>query len=159
MTPQPDDNLDPRASRLTSLVYISTASSAFEEDDLAALLGEARQNNAERGITGLLIYHDRSFLQVLEGPHDRLVETFERIREDRRHRAICELDRSAIESRAFPNWSMALRRPKADAHLAPPALIELGAQTMKDAGHRGDEDLAALFVRNFLKHTARTGIR
>jgi hypothetical protein len=39
----------------------------FSEGDLVELLTQSRENNTLAGITGLLLYKEGKFLQVLEG--------------------------------------------------------------------------------------------
>jgi hypothetical protein len=52
---------------ISQVVYASTALQAFTKPELQALLQEIRPKNAELGITGLLLYKDGNFMQVLEG--------------------------------------------------------------------------------------------
>jgi hypothetical protein len=93
---------------LLQILYISTVSST-ETVDLEAILAAARRNNRVRGITGLLMFNGKRFLQVLEGPGEAVEETFARIRRDTRHRAHVMLSRKAVEKREFGDWSMAFR--------------------------------------------------
>lgn len=52
------------------LVYISAAALNFVESDLPALLDKSQRNNAKKQITGMLMYHEGQFFQILEGPED-----------------------------------------------------------------------------------------
>jgi hypothetical protein len=54
-------------SPLYHLGYVSTEALKFSEEALVALLSEARNANADRDVTGLLLYREGSFYQVLEG--------------------------------------------------------------------------------------------
>ena len=49
-------------------VYVSAASHDLADGELAAILDVSRRNNVAWGVTGALAYHDRAFVQVLEGP-------------------------------------------------------------------------------------------
>ena len=49
------------------LTYVSTAARELSKDDLNELLAQCRENNAKLGITGMLLYKDGNFMQVLEG--------------------------------------------------------------------------------------------
>lgn len=89
------------------LVYISTARPFFCETDLQDLLTVARRNNRRLGVTGLLLFGGRRFLQALEGPEENVQFVFERIRADERHCAIVELTRRPVEAREFGDWDMA----------------------------------------------------
>jgi len=52
---------------LMMLSYTSIASHLMAHDELIQLLQEARENNRKRGITGMLLYMEGCFFQVLEG--------------------------------------------------------------------------------------------
>ena len=39
----------------------------METEDLLFLLEQCRRGNEQRGITGVLLYRDRAFMQVIEG--------------------------------------------------------------------------------------------
>lgn len=93
-----------------SLVYLSAAAVPFPQPELDALLEKSRSNNARDGISGILLYRDGDFLQVLEGPRDAVLRTYERIGRDTRHNRIIMLDESPITDRAFGDWSMGFRR-------------------------------------------------
>jgi len=68
------------------LIYTSTSPKLLTGHDLENILSVSRRNNLRDGITGLLIYHEGSFLQVLEGPDAKIEASFERISSDPRHK-------------------------------------------------------------------------
>lgn len=74
--------------------------------DLQDILASARRHNPPAGITGMLLYVESSFLQVLEGTRERTDELFERIRADPRHTRTTLLLRESIEARSFGDWTM-----------------------------------------------------
>jgi hypothetical protein len=91
---------------LIHCIYTSRASPSFEEHDIPALLELARCNNAARGITGMLLYVERTFFQVLEGEEQAVTEMFDRIQGDTRHRSVTQIIRDPVYERAFSEWSM-----------------------------------------------------
>ena len=99
-------------NNLVRIVYISRAVELFANEDLEALLASARAANQSRGVTGLLLYKDLSFLQVLEGDKKPVEEIFAKIRVDQRHFRIKALvEAEPIPERSFPDWSMGFQRP------------------------------------------------
>ncbi len=92
---------------IITLVYASSAATLLDREQLLELMAKARQNNAEHNITGMLLYKDGNFLQVLEGPKDEVERTFHRIRRDRRHQDVLVLLEEERTHRTFPDWSMA----------------------------------------------------
>jgi hypothetical protein len=96
---------------LWHLVYLSNApTDEVGEDELQSILATAVKNNKATDITGMLLYSDGGFIQVLEGEHDAVEATFQKIRMDPRHRNIIVLANGKIAARAFPEWSMGYRR-------------------------------------------------
>lgn len=88
------------------LVYASAASPPPSKSDLLDILQTSRRNNRAADVTGLLLYSGGTFIQALEGPPERVRETFERIARDPRHRGAQVLLREPKEQRYFPEWEM-----------------------------------------------------
>lgn len=95
---------------LQSLVYMSSASEAFDEDALEEVLEHARTRNTTDGLTGMLVHRAGRFMQLLEGPYDAVIATYARIVEDPRHEDVRLLVEESIHTRRFPEWSMAYDR-------------------------------------------------
>ena len=89
--------------------YISAATPSFTEADVQKILESARKFNADHGITGVLCYHERQFLQFLEGESTDLELVKRRIQGDPRHTGMKVVFNDAVASRLFTGWSMALR--------------------------------------------------
>ena len=89
------------------LAYLSSATNLPSLDDLRAILAQARRNNEAHGITGLLLYHDGNFFQVLEGAKDAVLACYGRIEKDLRHNGCIVLISEPSEIRRFANWDMA----------------------------------------------------
>jgi uncharacterized membrane protein (DUF373 family) len=78
--------------------------------DLLALLRQCRENNAGRSVTGMLLYANGTFLQVLEGPDQVIDDLVDIIKKDLRHTNIQMLYRKPIERRQYSDWSMGFKR-------------------------------------------------
>ena len=100
----PQQAQDPDA--LYHLCYVSTAAVDFSDEALVALLGEARSANTDRDVTGLLLYREGSFYQVLEGSESAVMATFQDIEGDPRHKEVRVLFNGETESREFADWQM-----------------------------------------------------
>lgn len=92
---------------LTNLVYISSAVSLMSEQELTEMLRQSRDNNQRNNITGMLLYKDGNFMQVIEGEDATVAELHKKILLDSRHKDIMTLLKGPIASRQFGNWSMA----------------------------------------------------
>ena len=95
---------------LKCIAYISTATCDFDAEELADLSKLCSSHNAVKGITGILCYHNYSFLQFLEGDPINIIEVYRRIGLDQRHKNVVKLFDQAISRRAFPDWGMGLTR-------------------------------------------------
>ena len=91
-------------------VYVSAAIELFSNDALLHLLRQSRENNERWSITGLLLYKDGNFMQLLEGPEEAVDTVVARIGEDSRHRNVIQLVRRRTETRLFPMWAMGFQR-------------------------------------------------
>lgn len=91
---------------MQQLIYISHATATVEETELRRILNVSRKNNAACGVCGMLLYHERTFIQVLEGPWTDVTRTFARIQQDPRHHRVHTLQNREIPKHEFSNWSM-----------------------------------------------------
>lgn len=92
------------------LVYTSHATHPFGEADLIALLKECRGFNRKNGITGMLLYIQGKFIQVLEGPKKAVIDLYNRIATDPRHQRVTVIVEGESGERIFKDWSMGFRR-------------------------------------------------
>lgn len=92
------------------LAYVSRQSYILTDSVISDLLQKCRNNNAENGITGMLIYFDGTFVQFLEGPDENLNQLFLKISQDKRHQDIILLLEGIAEKRGFSDWSMAYKK-------------------------------------------------
>lgn len=86
---------------LHRLVYMSTAVGVLRADELDRIYLRAKSANSRAGITGLLLFYEGVFLQVLEGPAAGVMSLAERIRRDRRHSGVITLESQPIKARTF----------------------------------------------------------
>jgi Sensors of blue-light using FAD len=93
---------------LVRLIYRSRVAAGFQSEQLNDVIRSARQHNAPVGITGLLVFDARNFLQVLEGPSAAVNSRYVRIARDDRHYEVRLLHFGDIDSRRFEDWSMGL---------------------------------------------------
>jgi blue light- and temperature-responsive anti-repressor len=91
---------------LIHLIYCSAAAGPFSRGDLKELLAGARRHNERHGITGMLLYADGSFFQVLEGAPSDVDGLFEHIGRDTRHARITLIIREPVAARSFGDWTM-----------------------------------------------------
>jgi hypothetical protein len=91
---------------MNQVVYSSAAVVPFSENELTELLARARKNNERLSVSGMLLYHDGSFLQVLEGEASILAALFAAISSDKRHHRVVALLNREVDERHFGEWRM-----------------------------------------------------
>jgi hypothetical protein len=92
---------------MLSLIYSSVATDTFGEADLAGLLAQSRTANERNDVTGMLLFRNGYFLQVLEGPDAAVREKMAVIKTDPRHTKVTMLLEDLVDARQFPDWTMA----------------------------------------------------
>ena len=98
---------------LSQLIYISTATGdtvADIEPALRNILEVSVRNNRAQGLTGMLLYSNGGFMQVLEGKEDALQAAYGRIAADPRHKDLYLLAHEPVAARAFSQWHLGCRR-------------------------------------------------
>lgn len=90
---------------LIQLVYISQPF-GYDVPALSSILQTARDCNVQDNITGALMCRRDVFLQLLEGPTDQVLQTYDRIKLDDRHSGIKQLVSRPITTRIFEDWAM-----------------------------------------------------
>lgn len=92
------------------IVYLSTANAPLAKAELTNLLRVSRSNNRKQDITGMLLYQDGHFIQILEGPEQAVRDLYERhISRDPRHHDLILLAEEETSERMFDQWSMGFR--------------------------------------------------
>ena len=88
------------------VIYASKANEIYQ-DELERILDQARQNNVANDITGVLVFVDNIFLQVLEGEQQKVLVLLDAIRNDKRHTDVKLIGQAKVEKRCFEDWAMA----------------------------------------------------
>ena len=88
------------------LIYVSTAAKRMTKDNLQSILMESMRHNSDHNITGILLYDQGSFCQVLEGDKKDVLSLFKKIKKDKRHFNVITISEKDIQYREFSTWSM-----------------------------------------------------
>lgn len=88
------------------LIYRSVPARAMDWKTLSAIIKQAQDKNRRDSITGLLLWLDQAFLQVLEGPRPQVSACFQRIANDPRHQQVELMTLHSVSTRLFPDWRM-----------------------------------------------------
>lgn len=94
---------------LYHLIYISKTRLDWSQQQLIQLLNTSWSNNKKKNISGMLVYLGDRFVQLLEGEKEDVLNTFQNIQLDPRHKEISVLLEGTSENRIFSNWSMGFK--------------------------------------------------
>ena len=136
---------------MISITYVSSAVHVFNETTLLDLVDQCQRNNERLGITGILVYSDGNFMQVIEGADLPTHALYDRIKLDARHRAVTTVHQQLIEAREFLGWSMAynILPPKA---LRPARLPEAFLDRARQRPLPLPQGSASSLVCSFMQH-------
>jgi hypothetical protein len=139
---------------LITTVYVSSAVKLFTPAELVDLLRAARERNGKAEITGMLLYHDGNFIQMLEGPASAVDALMVTIRRDPRHTGLIVLLRETIEARVFGEWQMAFRDTR---ELSSAELSDVGKflQPALSSGENAERSSAALRLLQIFRDQLR----
>lgn len=88
-----------------TITYVSTASPDLKEEDTKNLLVSAKNINILNGISGILIYSDGNFFQIIEGEKQKVKKLFNKIKRDPRHYNLIKLLDKSIEAFSFESYT------------------------------------------------------
>ncbi len=131
------------------LVYVSTGTWQFSRDDLGHLLATSRENNFRAGITGLLLYKDGNFMQLLEGEEGAVHALYHKIGLDPRNKGVLPLLQGFVDERQFPDWSMGFRDLNSPEIHATPGYNEFLNTPLTGREFSGDPSRAQTLLLTF----------
>jgi hypothetical protein len=91
---------------LVRLLYASRTSKEIDNAVLDSILSQSRAHNPAAGLTGILCYSGKIFMQVLEGNRREVSKLYNRIAADERHTEVEILLFEDIIERRFSHWTM-----------------------------------------------------
>ena len=104
-------------------MYLSTARPGLSTDDLQHIVDVSRRQNAAARVSGVLLFGNGRFLQLLEGPGPAVERTYRRVLGDQRHRDAVLVYDGKGEPLRFTQWAMGFLRAELVGHL--PSVVRL----------------------------------
>ncbi|MDX1991186.1 MAG: BLUF domain-containing protein [bacterium] len=138
---------------LASLVYVSFASHDLSDDELRDILTVARDNNKTLNVTGMLLYRDRFFIQVLEGEKEVVRSLFAHIGKDPRHHYVKLVCVDDIDKRSFGEWSMGFNKLGHEALAALPGYSDFLSQEHRTDYFTRNPGHATALLQSFKEQT------
>lgn len=94
---------------LSQLVYVSNRKSTSNQQEIDDIVEACKRNNPALGITGVLLYNEDKFIQLVEGDAKTLNALYDKIKADDRHEKCRMISYMPIKEKAFPSWHMATK--------------------------------------------------
>ena len=139
-------------SQMIHLIYISSATRIPSEKDLLELLAQSRSRNIKQNITGLLLYRNGIYMQLLEGNKKDVHEIFASIQKDSINTGVAKLIEEGIIQRDFPAWSMGFKNLESCTPQELPGFVDIfNGNLDKDFMVKNKSD-AVEFIMNFAKN-------
>ncbi|UYZ64682.1 BLUF domain-containing protein [Hymenobacter weizhouensis] len=136
------------------IIYQSAETAPLSDAELRQLLQHWRAYNHSQGITGILLYSEGQFLQIIEGGEAEVQALFERIERNYRHVHVVKLADGPIPQRCFTEWSMGYVPLEPAAFTRVRGYLDLQQSEELASRFRGcDEELANL-LRSFVNEQA-----
>ena len=95
---------------LSQLVYVSNRKANCTQEEIEKILESCKKNNPPLNITGVLLYSDTKFIQLVEGEYKVINDLYNRIKTDPRHDQTRLISMGSIQTKAFPSWHMGARK-------------------------------------------------
>lgn len=135
------------------MLYVSGASAPMSDADIQDILAASRRNNQRDGITGMLLWADGVFIQVLEGEPQMVRSVYRRIQADDRHRNLMLVLEQEADNRMFSQWSMGFKQLDSEK-AADQKLFQISRNTLADRIVSNDDglflDTILAFSRDFI---------
>lgn len=139
---------------LSHMLYLSRTRLDWTEPELEALTAHAQARNARDGLTGLLLYGNGHFLQLLEGRRQPLLLTYDRIARDPRHTELRLLLDGPIVKRTFSHWAMGLLNLNSAGEVDLQRYTRIIEVFPAGAGPLSENTLALTLLKEFRTHMA-----
>ena len=90
---------------LRTICYVSTAVPTLDQDQLETLYSQVITNNLGLKITGVLLFSQGNFMQIMEGDTAVIDQIYQKISKDERHHHLFKLIDRTVDQRIFENYS------------------------------------------------------
>lgn len=95
---------------LSQLVYVSNRKSNCTQEEIDKILASCKKNNPSLEITGVLLYSDTKFIQLVEGDAKVIMSLYDKIKLDPRHSNPMMISYGTIQEKSFPSWHMGTKK-------------------------------------------------
>ncbi len=135
------------------IIYVSTAVEPMSDEELKDLLRLCRDCNERNQITGMMLYKNGHFMQVIEGHKGPVTQLMKKILRDIRHHNIDIMRREKIASRDFPDWTMGFQNIDTSDRFKVPGFTNILDSDLKPESFSEDTSQAHQLLLAFKEFT------
>lgn len=88
-----------------AISYVSTKKEHLPEEEINEILTHTEKNNNKLEITGILLYSEGNFFQVLEGPREDLQTLYTKIKLDSGHYDLISIFEKEVDEPIFQKYT------------------------------------------------------
>lgn len=138
---------------ISTLTYISHAYDELTSEDIADILEKSIKNNKLWNITGILLYKNKRFFQILEGDKSYIEKIYDKIALDARHYNITILNKSKSKMRLLGNWSMAFLSDNKDFNISHSDLNDFEKENLENfiINIEDIDPMSRIFLKNIFQ--------
>ena len=136
---------------LYQIAYVSLSREKLDASTLMDILSTSKINNAREEVTGVLLYHDRIYFQIIEGEKSDVKELHSRIEADDRHVSIVLTWESDVDHRDFPKWRMGYAGPDDVGRHSGGVIPDLAAMLEMKKTNRTDDSMSLMLARSIFE--------
>ena len=100
-----------RYNTIVRLTYASQLTASVDAQAIKKILEQAQGNNIQNGITGMLCFNRKYFLQTIEGSRASINHLYKILLEDDRHTNVQLFSLNEVEARNWTSWAMGYATP------------------------------------------------
>ena len=153
--PKPSESSRKEIEPMIQITYLSSATRAMSQGDLEDILKTARENNARLGITGMLLYGNKTFIQILEGEEGVVDELVKTIKRDPRHTNVQIVKKKPIDQHEYADWSMGFKRVSGEDFVAVKGLEDFEEKNFNTTFLGSQASLVDSLMEHFRKERIR----
>ena len=87
-----------------AISYVSTANLELRDQAISDIMAKTNEFNKSRDISGILLYNERSFFQLIEGEQNIIEDLYRKIAEDSRHHDIIKFLEKPVSRPPFDGY-------------------------------------------------------
>ncbi len=87
-----------------AISYVSTAKKDISDKEIEELLNISEEYNNREDITGILLFSEGNFFQVIEGEEKKVKSLYENIQKDKRHHNLIKIFEKPIHKASYDGY-------------------------------------------------------